>query len=94
MLSAVTNTIEFPLSIKAAKANNRNDIKVYPNPSTGKIYIEGENIVNIEILNGMGQIIIETKENRNLDIGNHPVGIYFIRVTTGDGIITQKLIKQ
>jgi len=70
-------------------------IKVYPNPSTGKIFIEGENIQTIEIINPIGQIIKQyTVRNKSIliDISSQRKGIYFLRITTNNGVVIDKVV--
>jgi photosystem II stability/assembly factor-like uncharacterized protein len=71
---------------------NKN-ISIFPNPSTGKITINVDEVENIEVINLQGKEIyngIETEINLN----SYSKGIYIIKVTTNNQTITQKLIKQ
>lgn len=75
---------------------SKNRLKVYPNPTTDYIIIEGITNANIEIFNLQGQIIknVNTISNKsNIDISNIPNGIYSIRITTTDGIFVHKMVK-
>ena len=71
----------------------------YPNPTTGQFSIEnGElSIVNVEIFDMMGKMqkIESVKQNGEviIDISHFSIGVYFVRVQTQKGIITQKIIK-
>lgn len=65
--------------------------KLYPNPTTGKIYSKtlNSNIEKIEIYNGSGQLV-----SNKLDISSQNSGIYFVKITstTGEKYI-EKIIK-
>ena len=65
--------------------------QVYPNPTTGNIYLsENTNIVLTDLL---GNLLLEQKNTNQLDISALPPGMYFIRV--GDNLKqTFKIIKE
>ena len=75
-----------------------NDIKAYPNPTTGKVYFESESeILGIEVYTNIGQKIFtfNPKENRfEIDLGRSSAGIYFIKVITDSEIYNTKIIVQ
>lgn len=56
--------------------------KYYPNPTTGKIYIESEAEINFIYLTDISGKILERHEVKSdtsmLDLSQYPVGIYFI----------------
>jgi hypothetical protein len=72
-------------------------INVYPNPTTGQLYISAEYIMeNIEIADLQGRVLaaFEVHEKEfSVDLGHLPLGLYFIRVATGNGIGFKKIIK-
>lgn len=68
---------------------------VYPNPTTGFVKIEAENIRHITISNILGQILFSTKANGNgfsYDLNGHEAGVYFIRIETKNGVITKRVV--
>ncbi|HNQ68183.1 MAG TPA: linear amide C-N hydrolase [Bacteroidales bacterium] len=67
---------------------------LYPNPTTGIINIEFDNIKKIEIINQQGQLVLTSNDNKNVDISEKPNGIYFIKITTDDMVISLRIIKQ
>lgn len=53
-------------------------------------------IISFKIINSTGQLIEETKpfsHKINLDITTAPDGIYFLEVTTAEGIFRTKFLK-
>jgi hypothetical protein len=69
-------------------------ISLYPNPTTGKITIEGAYIQEIELININGQslMIFEiNKEKAEIDLSAQNSGLYFIKVSTGTGIVMEKV---
>lgn len=71
--------------------------KIYPNPVKDILHIKTNNEVKaIKIYNLSGQEIIKlniNKVNPQINISNLNKGIYIVEITTYDGIITQKIIK-
>jgi hypothetical protein len=75
-----------------------NQIRIYPNPTKGKILIQ--NLMQISnnsivIRNILGEIII-TSDSKNsltsLDLSHLENGVYFIEVSSNNGIIIEKVI--
>lgn len=72
---------------------SNNNFNVTPNPTTGKLYFKIDNYNKIEIINSLGQILYETKDNIT-DIKHYSNGIYFYKVYTDKQIITGWIIKR
>jgi len=89
---------------KQAYANIENPpllyIKVFPNPTEGKITIEFdgkiERNIKIEFINSSGQNVFSkdniTEKTLNIDISHLPKGIYFLKGTFGDKSVSDKII--
>ena len=74
-------------------------IQIAPNPSAGKIKLEfkneNENILEINIFDEAGRIIKQfNKISKNEIELNVAEGVYFMRITTNNGVQTQKIIIQ
>lgn len=71
---------------------------LFPNPSNGEFVIRSEkNILSIEISNLIGQTIYFSEINSletKIDIINQSTGLYFVKITTNEGKITRKIIKE
>lgn len=74
-------------------------IKIYPNPSNdGVVYLDPKkvNYSKVEVLNILGSVV--ASENKNaasnekmrLDLNTLPSGTYFVRVTAGDKVYTER----
>ena len=72
-------------------------VKVYPNPSHGVYYIEGQGISRVEVYDGLGQLVL-TEEGgsdcMSLNLSNRANGVYVLRVITEGGVKNQRIIKQ
>lgn len=59
---------------------------VYPNPTSSRVIIEGENINCIAIYNSVGQLINIVKNNNNIvDMTQYESGVYYINIINNDG---------
>lgn len=69
----------------------KEEILIYPNPTTGKFRVEGLKfgVETIEIYDLFGRLILRTNEPE-VDMSNYPAGIYFVKV----GEVVRKLVKQ
>lgn len=76
---------------------NENLITIYPNPTKSILTLKHDKlseIENIEILNLNGQIIFIPNMLENIDVSSLQVGIYYLRLTTKDGVLISKFIKE
>jgi hypothetical protein len=75
-------------------------LSIYPNPATDKITIEISGVTeenNLSIVNIEGMELIRQKITDNkteIDIGNLPSGVYFVRLTDEKTVEMGKIIKQ
>ena len=75
------------------------DIKVYPNPNSGRFVVDllqFENKVLVIIFNSMGMIVyrnvLNSADENEIDIPNMRNGIYFIKAYSKKGVFTKKII--
>lgn len=70
------------------------DFNVYPNPTSGRVFIESNEKLSIRLMNTYGQILFKVDESLErraaVDLSDQP-GIYFIELRNEDG--RTKLIK-
>jgi Secretion system C-terminal sorting domain/FG-GAP repeat len=74
-------------------------IAIYPNPTTGKITVECEGMERVEVLDITGKLIYEIASSlspRNdvveIDISGFSKGLYFVRVSTQDGVGVERIV--
>lgn len=83
-----------------AEVNNNSledELKVYPNPFTDVIKIEGlTSEYTYQIYDGTGKVIIEGRSNKdmNIDLSDLSSGVYLMNVHTGKGMTSERLIKR
>lgn len=58
-----------------------NQIFVYPNPTTDRIYIQGENILQTELFDLRGRKV-KTTNQKQIDMSEMSIGTFILKVTT------------
>ncbi|MCL2042310.1 MAG: S8 family serine peptidase [Bacteroidales bacterium] len=84
-----------------------NQVKIYPNPTNGELRVEsGElRIEGVEILDVFGRLTTPNPSKSKggefgagsamtMDISYLPAGVYFLRITTENGVIVRKVMKE
>ena len=74
-------------------------LKIYPNPASDYLQIEGNNIQNIQLYDVVGKIIFQNNEinsmySTKIMTNKLSNGIYFFKINTNNKLITKKIIKQ
>jgi len=96
---SVFNETGVELSIKENQPI-RNNINIFPNPTSDYFNIESlskMNIIAVEIMNIQGRLIenrVINKTKQTIDISNLPSGVYILKIQTEKGFETKKIIKQ
>ena len=71
------------------------DIAVYPNPTTGNLYIEAVGIQKVECYNQMGQLVrVYDNVENTIDLNNLAEGVYTLRITVPQGVTMRKVVKR
>ena len=69
-------------------------IKVYPNPTSGKVKVDSDNVTCIDVYNVNGQLVKTVDKKSVIDISSLPSGVYALRVETNLSTFVCKIIKQ
>lgn len=78
--------------------NSSKNLKIYPNPSQGKIYLNHKKFPNnrfifAEIFNALGQVVFSKEINNNtIDLSKLKDGVYYIKLNFDSYNITKKII--
>ncbi len=74
--------------------NDENNVMIYPNPTNGKLNVEIEGLKQITIINNLGQVVCDNKvddDNTVINVSQYNDGVYLVRITTENGIITKRI---
>lgn len=70
---------------------------VYPNPTSGKLYISLPEYIAIEILDLSGKRVMARTGNampNMIDLGKLPKGVYFVQIKSHESLFQQKVVLQ
>ena len=73
------------------------NLSIYPNPVINKLTIENKEleINSISILNTSGKVVKTITENNNMiDVSNLTNGMYLLQISTDNGLVSTKFIKE
>ena len=89
--------IEDYKDITGIEDNFANNVSIYPNPAKDRLYIETESeiedIVVFDIYGRRQQTTVNGQQTLSIDISNLNTGIYFIIITTANGNIVKRFVK-
>jgi len=92
------NTIE-TISGMASQSSYDNGWNVYPNPSTGALYIVNSSVSKeasqMQVLNAIGQTVLEetiTSNYKNIDLSKLNNGVYFVKITSDKNSIVKRIV--
>jgi hypothetical protein len=70
-------------------------LKIFPNPSSGKILIEGPSIIkNAELYSILGEKMNVQINNNVIDLAYLNTGVYLLKVTCNGTVFMQKIVKE
>ena len=73
-------------------------VNVYPNPTTGVVYVECDDMSHVEVYDNEGRRLQNYdaygQSKVTVDMSRYVSGVYFVRVHSPQGITIQKVIKE
>lgn len=87
-------------TLSTQENNSLSQIKVYPNPASKKVFIEGLKDVDtsVEIISSEGRKVLDQlkiNRDKSIDISSLPAGVYYLNLKSGElKSYSQKLIVQ
>lgn len=94
------NFTNFQEDCSSVEENEIADLQIYPNPVSNRLNIISlEEISEIEIVNAMGQVVLQMAVNGEsavCDVENLPSGVYVVKVrlSNGEAVVQRKFIKE
>ena len=87
--------MEILVKNSSAVSEDVNALRIYPNPTSDKINIQGVDMTHIAIYSTLGQLMYEANvhsDEASVEVGQFPAGAYIVRVTCGDKASFTQLI--
>ena len=78
-----------------AEAIKETAVNIYPNPTNGIVFVQGEGIEKIVVTDVNGRVIkqVDTSQQQvTLDLTGNVQGIYFVNIETKNGRIIRKIL--
>lgn len=69
-----------------------NDMTIYPNPASDRIYLEGQLRADLNIYSSMGRLLLSGQNVNFLDVSGLTPGIYILKVKNGERSVSGRLI--
>lgn len=60
-------------------------VSVFPNPSKGKVIIEGVEVTEVKVYNALGQLVKIVRETNEIDVAGLLEGVYLLRIVDERG---------
>ena len=68
-------------------------VAVYPNPTSGMIYVACDNSFNAVIYNYQGQVVMRKYNNDGqIDLSSLTAGVYFLEIRANNNVMIEKII--
>lgn len=89
---------QVPFTTAPLSINNTAPISVqlYPNPTNNLIFIDAEEPLDVLVIDMLGNLVINQKGAKQIDLRNFAAGQYLVKLSTKDGkkSITKSVVKQ
>ena len=70
-----------------------NKVSLYPNPTSGMLYIKLDNAFDAVVYNYQGQVVMrEYSNDGQIDLSHLSTGIYFVEIIDGQNVMIEKVI--
>jgi hypothetical protein len=85
--------IKFNFENTLSLDNYKNEkIKIYPNPTSEKLFLNSSEDSNLKIYNSLGQLIFKINSSNIIDVSHLKSGVYFVKIFDGAEIFSKKFI--
>jgi hypothetical protein len=78
-------------------AIDKHTFSIFPNPLTGRFYVESDMNGTAILMNAQGQTVLTTKINKGVNVLDASLlssGMYFLSIRNETGVVSKKIIKQ
>jgi len=69
------------------------DIRLFPNPTNGRVLLEGDIPQRVELIAPTGQPLDHWTAARQVDLSAYPAGWYLLRIYTAEGMAVRRVVK-
>ena len=87
-------TVINQISVRDIEDDVLSKLDIYPNPTSGIININSDNVKKIEVLDVEGRILSVYKNTNTLDISKYGKGVYTLRIELPEGVVVRKVVRK
>lgn len=92
--SDITYTAYFESTTQGIINVDENKITVYPNPTNGRVIIDADDVIRMDVYNVNGQLVRTTFKESVIDISTLQSGVYMLKVETAQSKYVCRVIKR
>lgn len=83
---------------EAIEEHDMGNVKIFPNPSSGNVHVcmDLQPVSELQVYDMFGKILFQKRVGEkefSVDLSNYDAGIYMLRLVTGTGVVTRKIVK-
>ncbi|HPB02476.1 MAG TPA: T9SS type A sorting domain-containing protein, partial [Bacteroidales bacterium] len=71
---------------------HNSDLIVYPNPTSGVLYLYNSVFEKVEVYDSFGQLVIAKTNTDQIDLSSLANGNYFVKAINNEIVITKQII--
>ena len=82
------------VEVNVTSVSETADSRIYPNPTTGNVTIEANNMKHITVISTLGQILYDANvsgDTYTMNLGQYQTGLYMVRIFTENGISVKRV---
>ena len=76
------------------EADDLKNLTFYPNPTSGTITFNSDDVQKVEVLDVMGRTVAVYEHSRTIDLSKLGRGMYTLRITLPKGVTVRKVVKE
>ena len=76
------------------EADDLKNLTFYPNPTSGTITFNSDDVQKVEVLDVMGRTVAVYEHSRTIDLSKLSKGMYTLRITLPKGVTVRKVVKE
>lgn len=82
--------------VNAVNILSATSFKIYPNPATKQLMIEGNGITSVSLFTPAGNLLKMVKQDiqKGIDVSALESGMYLLKITTNDSVVTKAFMKE
>ena len=90
---ACTSTAMITVSITGIEDYELQNLTLYPNPTSGMVFIDRDNVLSVEVFDKTGRLLAIQRNDKEVDLSAFADGVYTLRISLPEGVVIKKVVK-